>query len=273
MEDTANVLAEVVQVSAHSTGADSLLSRGEVQTVWVSGEGFPQVLVFGLARVRPGVVKCFGWRCVKAFRTNPALVEVAASVDGRVYEVLGSLQGRELAAPQYFPIQPLYLRFNYLRMTILKAFGANKTALSQVFLLEEVPQMRSSPETDLKTLLSQLPRSQSQHHRPPLPSPSPLPPAKDSESGELASLRDTLKSLSAQVKALQAEVNRSDSKHSPRFPSAAGVSEFLRNWQDTVLEPRLQRFEQRMLELLAPVAGPRHRGVVDRYRDAASALY
>lgn len=242
----------------------------------MSGEGFPQVLVFGLARARPGVVKCFGWRCFQAFRTNPALVEVAASVDGRMYEVLGTLQGRELAAPQYFSIQPLYLRFNYLRMTILKAFGANKTALSQVFLLEDMPQMCSSPETDLKALLSQLPRSQSQLSRPPVPSSTPFPTIKAVERDELASLRETLKSLSDQVQALQAEVNRSggdSSKRSPRFPSAAGVSEFLRNWQDTVLEPRLQRFEHRMLELLAPGPGPRHRGVIDRYRDAASALY
>lgn len=212
------------------------------------------------------MVKCFGWSCCRAVKTNPAIVAVAASVDGKVYEDLGTIQGRELAAPQYFAIKPLYLRFGYLRMTILKAFGSTKTAISQVFLLEDVPVLRSSPDTDLKSLLFQLPRSHSPQYPPPN---TPIPLPKPYENDQLSSLRDTLTDLSAQVKALQAEINTKDYSS---LPSAAGVRQFLRNWQENVLEPRLQRFESRMLELLLPRQGPRHRGN-DRYRDAASALY
>ena len=271
METSPNFLCEVIQTSSPSTfpSASSLLAPLEDpqyrQTAWESEEGFPQTLVFRLVRGRPGVVKCFGWSCCKAVKTNPASVAVAASVDGKVYEELGMLQGRELAAPQYFAIKPLYLRFGYLRMTIHKAFGSTKTAISKVFLLEDVPMVRSSPDTDLNTLLFQLPRSNSQQYPPPS-TPIPLP----SHTHQFSSLRDTLKDLSAQVKALQAEISPKDSSS---LPSAAGVRQFLRNWQETVLEPRLQRFESRMLELLLPRQGPHHRGGNDRYRDAASALY
>lgn len=273
MENSPNFLSEVLQTSSPSTFplASSLLTPPNPQqyrqTAWESEEGFPQTLVFRLVRGRPGVVKCFGWSCCKAVKTNPACVAVAASVDGKVYEDLGTFQGRELAAPQYFPIKPLYLRFGYLRMTILKAFGSPKTAINQVFLLEDVPNVCLSPDTDLKSLLFQLPRSTSQHYPPP---PTPIPLSNPSPTHQLSSLRATLTHLTAEVKALQGEISPKDSDG---LRNAAEVRVFLRKWQESVLEPRLQRFESRMMELLMPRQGPRHRSGNDRYRDSSSALY
>lgn len=220
----------------------------------MSSDFFPQALTFLLSKSRPGVLKCFGWSCTKALHTNPGSVEVAASVDGKSYESVGRLVGRELAGEQVFPVKPVYLRFKYVKVTVLAACGASKVVVSRFFLYEDVPERRSSPETDLHTLLSQLPRS-STHPRISPPISQPIP-------DEISSLHDMIRNLTLQVQNLQSEVSQN---HVKKDNSAV---EFVRKWQETVLEPRLEQFERRIWRVIEQEK--RGKG---RYRDSDSALY
>jgi len=266
------------------------------QELWLSTETLPQTLLFDLSglKERPATLKCFGWLCWKAYSSNPALVDIAASEDGKVYEKLGTLQGQQTSGPQFFPIKPVLPRFAYLQIVIRQTFGANKTYLNQVFLLEEIPGEKQLPDSqDLKTLLrkqlnhleenvrnmqadqvfplqSSLPRPRSAAVDKPtsffLPEETPV-----KQGGELAVLHDTLMELTEQVRTLQEQVTGQRNievlkefkqqlmtelmQREERMDySPVGLprtqQDFLQQWQEKVLEPRLAQFEAHILSLL-----------------------
>lgn len=211
-------------------------------------------------------------------------MDVSASEDGKNYEKLGTLQGRQVAGPQYFSIKPLLPRFMYLQVVIRQTFGANKTYLNQVFLLEETPGDSQLPDSqELKTMLrKQLSHLEEnvrnmQSDPPPVPLnftlPRPkspvLPPPEDTQ---LATLQTTINQLTEQVKSLQqqvasqrnievlkevkqqliSELVQKEERFTPipaqRSPQTQ--QEFLIHWQENVLEQRLAQFESRILSLL-----------------------
>jgi hypothetical protein len=220
-------------------------------------------------------------------------VDISASEDGKSYEKLGTLQGQQTSDPQFFPIKPITARFAYLQVVIRQTFGANKTYLNQVFLLEEIPGEKQLPDSqELKTLLkkqlchleenvrnmqadqalplrSSLPRPRSVVEKPAsffLPEESPIKPSAD-----LAALHETLKSLTEQVKTLQEQVTgqrnievlkefkqqlmseliqREDQLPYPAATLPQTQQDFLQQWQERVLEPRLAQFEEHVLSML-----------------------
>lgn len=274
------------------TDQESVLST---QELWLSTETLPQTLLFDLSglKERPGTLKCFGWLCWKAYSSNPALVDISASEDGKMYEKLGTLQGQQTAGPQFFPIKPVTPRFVYLQVVIRQTFGANKTYLNQVFLLEEIPGEKPLPDSqDLKSLLrkqlnhleenvrnmqadqvfplqTSLPRPRSVVEKPSsffLPEETPV-----KQDGELTVLHDTLKELTEQVKTLQEQVTGQRNievlkefkqqlmtellqREERMAYNPAGLpqtqQDFLQQWQERVLEPRLAQFEEHILSLL-----------------------
>lgn len=278
---------------SHSILTDEVSVRC-TQSLWLSGEGLPQTLLVDISslRQRPALLKSFGWLCWKAFNSNPAVVELAASADGKEFEELGVLLGKEVAGPQFFPIRPVRRDHTFLRLVIRETFGGTKTYMNQVFLLEEMPGTTTQPDPqELKSLLKRqlstleenvrnmqaeqltLPSARVQslpRARSTVPSDKPSPilltEVSVAKDDDLAALHDTLKALSDQVKTLQEQVSGQKNiealrdikrqlllelaQKEERLATEPSQQDFLRSWQERVLEPRLAQFEARILSLM-----------------------
>lgn len=118
--------------------------RDDMKSLWLSQEGLPQSIVIDLSQlhVRPRNYYWFGWTCWHAYSSNPAVVELYASEDGEHYKKLAQLHGKFVEGAQYFPIEPLRSENLYLKVVIRETFGASKTYINQLLLLDEGPRER-----------------------------------------------------------------------------------------------------------------------------------
>lgn len=96
-------------------------------------------------RQRPKQIKCFGFDCWHDYQTNPAVIELLVSTDAENYINWITLYPELRQGIQLFQIDPLGRKYTYLKIVVRETFGASKTYMNQIFLLEEyVPQTQES---------------------------------------------------------------------------------------------------------------------------------
>eukprot|EP00357_Protocruzia_adherens_P010935 CAMPEP_0114983230 /NCGR_PEP_ID=MMETSP0216-20121206/6578_1 /TAXON_ID=223996 /ORGANISM="Protocruzia adherens, Strain Boccale" /LENGTH=811 /DNA_ID=CAMNT_0002345177 /DNA_START=147 /DNA_END=2582 /DNA_ORIENTATION=- len=110
--------------------------------------GMPQSFTVNITKMfkRAQSFQCFGIYCWHAYSSNPKCLELHVSSDGSNFTLWGSFTAALKSGAQYFTIDPLGVRYHYLRVVLKGTYGANKTYLNQVFLLEENPDKKAESQ-------------------------------------------------------------------------------------------------------------------------------
>lgn len=86
-------------------------------------------------RVRPETFNIFGLDCWHDYNTNPALIELLGSEDGKKYSSLAQFPVERMPGWQYFKLPTtLFSKVRYLQVLVLKNYGGEKTYINQVML-------------------------------------------------------------------------------------------------------------------------------------------
>jgi hypothetical protein len=122
------------------------------------------VLDLSEMKYRPKSFQCFGWHCWHCYSSNPAVVSLSVSADKNSFYKWASLHADLKAGVQLFIIDPITIKYKYLKIEILESFGASRAYMNQVFLYEEIPPSRFSKclrfATDKQSLYSTPGKSQ-----------------------------------------------------------------------------------------------------------------
>jgi len=109
--------------------------------LWLSEIGIPQSFTIDLTnlRERPKTLRCFGVKCWHSYSSNPAVIDLYVGGQDRDYEMLTSITMKQKTGTQYFPIPAQNYKGTFLKVVVMQTFGADKTYINQVFLLEDCP--------------------------------------------------------------------------------------------------------------------------------------
>lgn len=108
----------------------------------------PQSITFDISEMkyRPTSFQSFGWHCWHSYSSNPAAVDLYVSEDGEMFSKWATFHAEMRAGNQIFVVDPISNNVNYLKLEVIETFGAAKTYVNQVFLFEDVPRIRKTPE-------------------------------------------------------------------------------------------------------------------------------
>lgn len=140
--------ADIISASSAAKGsaaANMLASDNRVsftQLLWLSDPGLPQSFTIDMSNLRkvPRALKVFGVKCWHSYSSNPAAIELYVGRRDCDYVLHAMITLKQQEGAQYFAISPLILHETpYLKIVISKTFGADKTYINQVLMLEESP--------------------------------------------------------------------------------------------------------------------------------------
>lgn len=125
----------------------SLLSSDK--GVWVSSEGLPQYLTIDLSGLsyHPNI-NFFGWYCWHSYSSNPSVIELQISSDGKTYKKWATFQGQLSTKPQIFSIDTLTPSTNSIKIVIKETFGASNCYLNKLYLLEKLQKHKIRKNND-----------------------------------------------------------------------------------------------------------------------------
>ncbi|CDW77626.1 UNKNOWN [Stylonychia lemnae] len=135
-------LAKIVQTSSFVNGCHpSNLFVSDQNTLWMSENGMPQTVVIDISNLKTKAkfYQCFGFYCSHAYSSNPSLINLFVSKDGIQFKHWTSLNPVFKEGRQLFAIDPIGPSYKYLEVVIQETFGANRTYMNQLYLLEKHP--------------------------------------------------------------------------------------------------------------------------------------
>ncbi|CAD8131752.1 unnamed protein product [Paramecium pentaurelia] len=129
--------------------AENILIQ-ERKALWMSLAGLPQYITLDLSQVqeRPKFIKCFGFDCWHDYQSNPSVIELMVSLNGENFITWTTLYPELKQGIQLFQIDPLGTRYQFIKIIIKETFGASKTYLNQVYLLEEYAMISTESVTE-----------------------------------------------------------------------------------------------------------------------------
>ncbi|CAD8087001.1 unnamed protein product [Paramecium sonneborni] len=132
-----------------NSAAENILIQ-ERKALWMSLAGLPQYITLDLSQVqeRPKFIKCFGFDCWHDYQSNPSVIELMVSLNGENFITWTTLYPELKQGIQLFQIDPLGTRYQFIKIIIKETFGASKTYLNQVYLLEEYAMISTESVTE-----------------------------------------------------------------------------------------------------------------------------
>lgn len=117
-----------------------------MQDLWISLGAPPQhfTLEFTHLSRRGEYLNLFGLDCWHDYNTNPKVIELSASNDGRKFTNIGRFKCERVAGWQYMRFEPLLFP-RFVKVAVLDNWGGEKTYINQVMLSEEG---RQDPDRD-----------------------------------------------------------------------------------------------------------------------------
>jgi hypothetical protein len=106
----------------------------------MSDIGLPQSFVIDLGANQVTEFETFGFKCSRAFNSNPSHIELKASPDGKNFKYISEFRTGEMKKGYFiFPLKQVLncKAHRYIEIKILSTFGANRTYLTQILLLEK----------------------------------------------------------------------------------------------------------------------------------------
>lgn len=128
--------------SQKGCGPENVLNDNDRQ-LWLSDIGLPQELIIDITTLksRPGEMRGFGWYCWHGYSSNPSIVELYISSDGKDYIPWGSFHAQLKAGGCFYSIDPITREYKYIKIIINETFGASRTYINQLYLLADAPRM------------------------------------------------------------------------------------------------------------------------------------
>ncbi len=83
--------------------------------------------------------QCFGFECSHAYSSNPAKIELFVSKDGVQFKHWSSIEPAYKEGRQLFGIDPLGPSYKFLEIVVKETYGANRTYMNKLYLLEKHP--------------------------------------------------------------------------------------------------------------------------------------
>lgn len=140
-----------VSSSQKGCGPENVLNDNDRQ-LWLSDIGLPQELIIDISALksRPAELRGFGWYCWHGYSSNPSIVELFVSLDGRDYIPWGTFSAQLKAGGSIYSIDPITRDYKYLKIAITETFGASRTYINQLYLLSDPPRATiSNPVSNL----------------------------------------------------------------------------------------------------------------------------
>eukprot|EP00347_Sterkiella_histriomuscorum_P022779 403337194 len=103
--------------------------------------GIPQSIVLDLSNLKkkPKFFQCFGFHCTHTYSSNPSLIDLFVSKDGIQFKHWTTLNPYFKEGRQLFSIDPIGPSYKFLEVIIKETYGANRTYMNQIYLMEKHP--------------------------------------------------------------------------------------------------------------------------------------